>query len=156
MTKVYWPRQVQFYLLILIGLAFYMPLIARAPKSFNGLWIFAGVLIFFAGRSLLDSFQPMWAYGEKGIEIYDENGNVTQEYKWEDVLGIEKHYWGSRVKHYCPVLDLKNDKSWQIWPFWTRNYRTVVKEVIGFTKKNSNAHIDPWVEKQTKFWTGLS
>jgi hypothetical protein len=40
----------------------------------------------------------MWAYGEKGIEAFDEKGNVVKEFRWENVAGIDKYSFGSKVE----------------------------------------------------------
>jgi len=153
MIKVYWPITVRVYLSILI--VFILCVLFANGKHLNGIWIFAGVVLYFASKALLISFNPEWAYGPKGIEIFNDKGNVIKEYKWSDVAGIKKIYNGFKVYRYCPALYMKNDEQWPIKPFWTRNYRIVVKDLVGYIKENSKGVVDPWVENESDFWKHL-
>jgi hypothetical protein len=110
-------------------------------------WFLVGFafLIIFVGSIYL-SLKSFWAYGEKGIEISNFNGECKKKYGWSDVSQVG--LFGVGYRQHWPFLEMKDGR--QIWVnvFMTRNYFSVLSDVVKYVRnKCPETYIEPHISK---------
>ncbi len=131
--------------------------IFKNPHDFlpGGYLYLALTFVVCCGGTVFFSLKSFWAYGEKGIEVFDFFGKCIKKYEWKDVAQVGKFTVNNRALSWV-FLEMNDDRQFIIWVFTTRNYLGILTDIVKFVQKNNsdtsiNSSVLELVQKKSWF-----